>query len=71
MKSKKTYESEELLAKWEYPPGDRITPESLGMTIEEFTKGVLFDIDVNTEPGSVDPKEKIISTGWGTQMKYV
>ncbi|NHI92470.1 MAG: hypothetical protein EAX96_08195 [Candidatus Lokiarchaeota archaeon] len=71
LKSKKTYESEDLLASWEYPPGNRITPEDLGMSVEEFTKGILFDIDITTEPWSVDPKDKILSIGWGTQMKYV
>ena len=65
LKSKKTFESEELLATWEYPPGDRITPEVLGMTVEEFTKGVLFDIDITTEPWSVDPKESILSAYTG------
>ena len=71
LKNKKTYESEEALTKWEYPPGDRITPESLNMSIEEYTKGVFLDISHENEPWSVDPKDKIISKGWGTNLKFV
>lgn len=69
-KKKKTFEDEEALVNWAYPPGERIKPEDLGMTVPEFTKGILFDIDHETEPWSVDPKEKIVATGWGTRMKF-
>ncbi|NHI93474.1 MAG: hypothetical protein EAX96_13385 [Candidatus Lokiarchaeota archaeon] len=70
-KNKKTYKSEEALCDWKYPKGERITPESLGMTIQEFTKGIYFDISHETEPGSVDPTEKIISKGWGMDTTIV
>ena len=69
-KSKKTFLDEEALINWQYPPGDRITPEYLGIDVPEFTKGILFDIDHETKPWSVDPKEKIISQGWGTKMNF-
>ena len=71
LKSKKTFESEEALANWYYPEGDRITPESLGMDVDEFTKGVFLEITHETEPWSVDPKDKIISKGWGTNLEFV
>jgi len=67
LKKKKTYQDEEALATWNYPPGDRITPECLDMDVPEFTKGILFDINHETEPWSVDPKKKILATGWGTK----
>jgi len=69
-KDKKTFENEETLRDWNYPAGNRITPESLGMAIDEFTKGIYFDINHETKPGSVDPKEKIVATGWGMNMDY-
>ena len=69
LNSNKTYKSEEALLDWKYPKGDRITPESLGMTVQEFTKGVYFDIDHEVEPGSVDLNEKIISRGWGIETR--
>ena len=70
LKNKKTYQSEEALATWNYPEGEKISPESLDMTIEEYTKGVYLDISHETVPWSVDPKEEIISTGWGTKIQF-
>ena len=71
LKNKKTYLDEDALCRWEYPEGERITPEHLGMTIEEFTRGIYLDISHETVPWSIDPKEQIISTGWGTKLKFV
>ncbi len=71
LKKKKTYQSEEALANWYYPEGDRITPEALGLSVEEYTKGLYLDITHEMEPGSVDPKDCIISKGWGTKTKVL
>ena len=47
-----------------YPNGSRIMLEDLGLSFEEFTKGVYLDIDNETEPQKVG-KEAIISRGIG------
>jgi len=64
---RKVYENEEF--NWTYPEGKWITPEDLEMDIDEMRLGILFDIDWETETGSVDPKSKIRSKGWGRNAK--
>jgi hypothetical protein len=69
------YKDNKLFAKsddfeWKYPPGKFITLEDIGMTFEEALNGIYYDIDHNTEPNSVDIKEKIISTGVGHKTEF-
>ncbi len=71
LNNKKTYNSEDELCNWQYPEGERITPETFNMTIEEFTKGIFLDISHETVPWSVDPKDKMISKGWGTKVEII
>lgn len=54
---------------FKYPEGKFISLQDLGMNLEEALNGVFLDITHETEPGSVDLKEKIISTGVGRKAK--
>ncbi len=67
LKKKSTYEREEF--GWKFSDEKWITPESCGMTVDEMTKGLLFNITPKTKPWSVDPKDEIISIGWGKNIK--
>lgn len=69
-KSNKTYLNEESLRNWKYPPGDRIKPEHLGMDLDEYRRGIYLDIDHHVEPWSVEPREKILAQGWGSNMDF-
>ncbi len=40
------------------------------MDIDEYTKGLFIDVSHETKPWSVDPKERIISKGWGTNLEF-
>ena len=65
----KLYENSESF-EWKYPPGKFITLEDIDMTLEEAFQGIFYDIDHTTEPGSVDVKDSIISTGVGSQTVF-
>lgn len=55
---------------WKYPPGKFITLEDIDMTLEEAFDGIFYEIDHTTEPGSVDVKDSIISTGVGSTTVF-
>ncbi|NVM30486.1 MAG: hypothetical protein HWN65_16725 [Candidatus Helarchaeota archaeon] len=55
---------------WKYPPGKFITLEDIDMTLEEAFDGIFYEIDHTTEPGSVDVKDSIISTGVGSTTMF-
>ena len=65
----KLYENSEKF-EWNYPPGKFITLEDIDMSLEEAFQGIFYDIDHTTEPGSVDVKDSIISTGVGSQTAF-
>ncbi|MHA1384041.1 MAG: hypothetical protein ACTSR3_09855 [Candidatus Helarchaeota archaeon] len=67
LKKKKTYEKEEF--DWKFTKDRWITPEDFGFTIEEMTRGILLDITHKTKPWSVNPKDEIISIGWGKEIE--
>jgi hypothetical protein len=50
---------------YKYPKGERITPEELGVSYEDFLSGIYLDIDHNTPLDEKIDKEKIISLGMG------
>ncbi len=52
-----------------YPSGQRIMLEDLGLTFDEFTKGVYLNIDNETTPQKVG-KETIISRGIGRNTVF-
>jgi hypothetical protein len=55
---------------WKYPPGKFIRLEDIDMTLEQAFQGIFYDFDHTTEPGSVNVKEKIISTGVGNKTIF-
>ncbi len=65
----KLYENSESF-EWNYPPGNFLTLEDIDMTLEDAFQGIFYDIDHTTEPGSVDVKDSIISTGVGSQTEF-
>ncbi|NVM04736.1 MAG: hypothetical protein HWN67_20620 [Candidatus Helarchaeota archaeon] len=67
LKKKSTYAKEEF--DWKYPKGRWINPDDLNMTVEEMTKGILFDITHKTKPWSLEPKDEIVSIGWGREIE--
>ena len=50
--------------------GKFIHLDDLGISFEEAMNCVFLDIDHETKPGSIDLKEKIISTGIGCETKF-
>lgn len=50
---------------YKYPKGERVTPEELGVSYEDFLSGIYLDIDHNTPLDEKIDKEKIISLGMG------
>lgn len=57
---------------WKYPFPDKfIKIEDLEMDLDDVMKGVFIDINHQTEPGSINLKEKIISKGCGMYTEFV
>jgi len=69
LKKKETYEKE--LFDWVYPEGNRVTPESIGMTLEEFLEGVLLDITPEFPLDGEITKDLIISKGIGRKTTFL
>jgi len=67
---KKNIDEGKLEIKYRDPPEKFIHLEDLGLTLEEAMECVFLDINHETQPGSVDLKEKIISTGIGYNTKF-
>lgn len=67
-KKKSTYEEENF--EFQYPPGDWITPEDLGMTIEETCRGVYLDIEQDTPKEVKANRSHIISVGIGKETEF-
>ncbi|NVM53977.1 MAG: hypothetical protein HWN66_09785 [Candidatus Helarchaeota archaeon] len=65
-KKKSTYENEEF--DFQYPPGDWITPENLGMTAEDTLRGIYLDIDHETRVKA--DRSHIISVGIGQDTEF-
>lgn len=55
---------------WIYPPGKFITLEDIDIALEEALDGIFYDIDQFTEVGSVNVKDRIISTGVGRETIF-
>jgi len=55
---------------WKYPPGKFIQLEDLDMTLDQAFQGIFYDFDHTTEPGSINVKDKIISTGVGCKTVF-
>ena len=53
----------------EYPKGEFLKPNDLGMNLDEFLEGVYLDVNHETKPGKID-ESKIISTGIGRDTKF-
>ncbi|MHA1230107.1 MAG: hypothetical protein ACTSRP_05345 [Candidatus Helarchaeota archaeon] len=56
---------------YRYPKGERITPESLGLSYEEVISGVYLNIDHNTPLNEKIDEDKIISIGMGRKTRIV
>lgn len=69
LKKKKRTE-DDLYFKYKDPIDTFIHLDDLGLTFDEAMKCVLVDIDNQTEPGSVNINEKIISLGIGYETKF-
>ncbi|NVL91140.1 MAG: hypothetical protein HWN69_09180 [Desulfobacterales bacterium] len=68
-KKKETYEKE--LFEWQYPPGDWITPEDLGLTVEDTYRGVYLDIDHDCPKDKKATRDNIISMGIGKETEFL
>ncbi|MHC1590837.1 MAG: hypothetical protein ACXQS8_02025 [Candidatus Helarchaeales archaeon] len=53
-----------------YPPGERIKPDDIGLSFDEFLQGVYLDVNHETKPGKID-KSKIKSLGVGRGTKFL
>ncbi|NVM04737.1 MAG: hypothetical protein HWN67_20625 [Candidatus Helarchaeota archaeon] len=67
LKKKAIYKTEKF--DWKYPEGRWITPDDLEMSVEEICRGILLDITHKTKPWSVNPKDEIVSIGWGRDIE--
>ena len=68
-KKKSTYEKEEF--DFQYPPGEWITPEDLGMTAEETCRGIYLDLQHDTPKDVKIDSSHIISIGIGKNTEYL
>lgn len=68
-KKKATYEQEKF--NFEYPAGDFVTPESLGLTVDDTYRGIYLDIKHDTPRSVKVTKENIVSTGMGKETEYL
>ncbi len=69
LRKKETYTSENFA--WKYPEGNRVNPESLEMSLDEFLDGVLLDITPDFPLNEKITKDLIISKGIGRETKFV
>ena len=53
-----------------YPKGDKVKPDDLDLSFEEFIKGLYLDVDHTTPAKKID-KSKIISIGVGRGTKFL
>ncbi len=67
LKKKSAYKKE--VFDWKYTKERWLTPEDFEMTFEEITRGLLLNISHKTQPWSVNPKDEIISIGWGREIE--
>ncbi|MFX1450794.1 MAG: hypothetical protein ACFFCM_08130 [Promethearchaeota archaeon] len=67
-KKKSTFEREQF--DYKFPPGDWITPESLGLTVEETCAGIYLDIDHQTSKNEKATSSHIISKGIGINTEF-
>lgn len=68
-RNKKVYEDRKF--DYEYPKGERIKPENLGMTKEELLHGVYLDITHETPLDEKIDETKIISKGMGKSTELI
>jgi len=69
LRQKETYQKEEF--EWKFPEGNRVTPDSLEMSLEEFLKGALLDITPEFPLDGEITKDLIISKGIGRKTAFV
>ncbi|MBD3228405.1 MAG: hypothetical protein GF329_09470 [Candidatus Lokiarchaeota archaeon] len=62
---------DELEFDYEYPKGEKITPEGLGMSKEELLRGVYLDINHETSLSEKIDETKIISKGMGRSTELI
>jgi len=69
LRKKETYQKEEF--EWKFPEGNRVNPELLEMSLEEFLDGVLLDITPEFPLDGEITKDLIISKGIGRKTAFV
>ena len=69
LKDKKSYLDEDSLV-FKHPIGEKITLDTLNLTLDEVLNGLYLDIDSET-PDEEISEEKIISKGWGRRTKFL
>ncbi len=69
LKDKKSYLDEDSLV-FKHPIGEKITLDTLNLTLDEALNGLYVNIDIET-PDEEISGEKIISKGWGRNTKFL
>jgi hypothetical protein len=64
---KATYEKSDFI--WNYPPGNYIRSEDLGLPVEEILQGVYLDVSTETDPAKRITPDHILSQGIGRSTK--
>lgn len=67
LSDKTIYEKSEFF--WNYPPGNLIRSEDLGLSVEETLQGVYLNVNMETDPADQLTQDHILSQGIGRATK--